>query len=124
VAEAVSAEAEHAINWYLEKKEPQKTVARWSRGPAHGIHFRPAVARAAAANITVKNGERCTEGWTLAVDGSPPRRHHGRTAAPANLLPGLRKVEVTGTIDGRSVCAAQTFLAAAGSVVDLSLKLE
>lgn len=29
VAEAVSAEAEHAINWYLEKKESQKRGARW-----------------------------------------------------------------------------------------------
>lgn len=88
------------------------------------VKARPAAARAAAANMIVENGERCAEGWTLAVDGGPPQRHHGRTAALANLLPGLRKVEVVGQIEGRSVCASQTFLAAAGSVAVVSLKLE
>jgi hypothetical protein len=88
------------------------------------VKARPAAARAAGANIIVENGERCPDGWTLAIDGGPPQRHHGRTAALANLLPGLRKVEVAGQIDGRSSCASQTFIATAGSVSDVSLKLE
>lgn len=88
------------------------------------VKVRPEVADKAAANITVENGERCAQGWTLAIDGGPPQRHHGRTAALVNLLPGLRKVEVAGQIDGRSLCAAQTFVATAGSVAGVSLKLE
>lgn len=87
------------------------------------VKARPEVAGQAAANITVEDGERCVEGWTLAIDGGPPQRHHGRTATLANLLPGLRKVEVVGQIDGRSLCASQVFLATAGNVAGVLLKL-
>jgi hypothetical protein len=52
-------------------------------------------------------------------------RRSAITAGPQRspTLPGLRKVEVVGQIDGRSLCASQVFLATAGNVAGVSLKL-
>lgn len=85
---------------------------------------RPDAPRGAAANITIENGEQCTDGWKLSIDNGPPRHSSGRTVALNNLLPGMRLVEVTGDIAGKPVRAARTFAAAPGSAVEVSIKLE
>lgn len=85
---------------------------------------RPETARAAAANITVENGEQCEDGWTLSIDNGPPQHRSGRTAALSNLLPGMRQVDVAGDIAGKPVRAAKMFVAAPGTAVEVSIKLE
>jgi hypothetical protein len=85
---------------------------------------RPETTRTAAANITIENGEQCKDGWKLSIGNGPPQHRSGRTAALPNLLPGLRLVDATGEIAGKSVRAAKTFVAAPGTAVDVPIKLE
>ena len=88
------------------------------------VKARAETTKTAGANITVENGEQCSQEWMLVVDSGPPQLHRGRTAALADLAPGMRTVRVTGKIGDKTVSAANTFAAVAGNVANVSLRLD
>ena len=52
-----------------------------------------------AVNLTVSNGDKCTDGWTLSLDGGPARAARGKSAAIRDVAPGLHHVQIAGKID-------------------------
>jgi hypothetical protein len=51
-------------------------------------------------NVTVANGDRCSRGWDLSIDGGPARSCSGKSAAVTGLVPGSHTVSVDGEIEG------------------------
>jgi hypothetical protein len=81
------------------------------------------VKRPGAINVRVANGEKCGEGWTLAVNGGFERRHSGQSASINDLVPGNHVVRVRGSVDGCEKSAERTVGVASGAIVDVDLTL-
>ena len=81
------------------------------------------IMRTGAANVTVANGEQCTDGWRLAVDGGAEETHHGKTAALRNLMPGSHTATLRGRIADRDLQAEAAFSVAAAQVARVEVSL-
>jgi hypothetical protein len=74
--------------------------------------------------IVVSNGEQCTNGWDLSIDGGSPRHCMGKTAALRDLLPGIHTVRVEGKRNGNDVQAEGTVVIPAGETTRLTLEVQ
>jgi hypothetical protein len=72
----------------------------------------------------VSNGEQCTDGWDLSIDGGSPRHCMGKTAALRDLLPGIHTVRVERKRNGNDVQAEGTVVIPAGETTRLTLEVQ
>ncbi len=75
-----------------------------------------------ALQITVKNGDKCQEPWTLTVGSTAQENRLGREAS-VKVPAGLYVVRVTGTIGSKPVQAERAINVAAGDIQSLELTL-
>jgi hypothetical protein len=75
-----------------------------------------------ALHLTVTNGDQCTAGWNLSVDGSQTTQKSGKSAA-VQVQPGLRLIRVQGSIGDRLVSDERPVHATSGDIVKLELTL-
>ena len=71
-------------------------------------------AKLGGVTVVVTNGEQCSNGWELSIDGGSRKRYTGKTAALRDLLPGIHTLRVEGTRNGREVQAEQVVVIPAG----------
>jgi len=76
-----------------------------------------------AISLSVTNGDQCTDGWELTVDGGAARPHSGKECALGDTPPGIRIVRVVGTIQGASKQSEQAVQVAPGEVARVELTL-
>jgi hypothetical protein len=82
------------------------------------------VSQLGGANVVVTNGDQCTAGWTLSIDGSSPRNCTGKTAALHDLAaPRLHAVRVEGEIQGNRKQAESVVAITGGSIAKVELTL-
>jgi hypothetical protein len=103
--------------WVDEFREALKQIDESAR-------TRPAIAPLGSVQVVVSNGEKAESGWSLSVDGAPPTRHAGKTAAIAGLLAGDHALRVMATADGKAFRAESIVSVKPGvtAVVELSLE--
>ncbi len=60
----------------------------------------------AALQLTVTNGDQCSDGWMITVDERAPDKRLGKEAS-IDVLPGIHTVRINGQIDGKPVQVEQ-----------------
>jgi len=74
-------------------------------------------------NISVSNGDQCTNGWELSIDNGSRKRYLGKTAALRDLTPGIHTVRVEGRINGKAVQAESVVIIPAGGTARVELEV-
>lgn len=74
-------------------------------------------------NVMVTNGDECTDGWKLSIDGGSVRSYIGKTAALSDLAPGSHTLRVEGTIDNSERRAEKLASVPAGGIGNVEVTL-
>jgi hypothetical protein len=84
------------------KEEFEKTLKQIEDNAANA----PAKDTTGAVNFTIQNGEKCKQGWKIAIDGGLWEDGSGTFASRRNLMPGNHLVRIEGVlielVDGTS----------------------
>jgi hypothetical protein len=115
LARVNSAVQDETMAWATEFTEALKQLETQTRGAG----FSPPEA---ALQITVKNGDKCEEPWTLTVGSSAQESRLGREAS-VKVPPGMYVVRITGMIGGKAVQAERAIEVAPGEIQALELVL-
>ena len=102
--------------WVVEFKSVLKLLDEAVRTKAEGTKL-------GGLNVTVTNGDACSKGWGLSIDGGGIRKHSGKTAAVRDLIPGIHTVRVEGLIGGKQKTEEKNVTVSAGSVGDVQVTL-
>jgi SMODS and SLOG-associating 2TM effector domain 2 len=73
--------------------------------------------------VVVTNGEQCSNGWELCIDGGSRRRYMGKTAALRDLVLGIHTIRVEGMMNGRGVQAEKAVIIPAGDTTQIELEV-
>jgi len=73
--------------------------------------------------INLENGDKCTAGWEIQVDGRKLGKHYGNTGVLTDLYPGLHQIVIAGDIGKKSLHAETAINIEVGVVSTINLKL-
>lgn len=79
--------------------------------------------RVAALVVNVVNGDQTDDGWLLTVQGKRTQQYRGVSGVMNGLFPGLYRVRVEATIDGKSVASETAVTITAGEIAHITLTL-
>ena len=77
-----------------------------------------------AINVRVTNGDKCSDGWNLTLDGTDKATQHGKSAAVTGLEPGIHEVRIAGSVNGQDKRNAKAVSVPAGGIAELEMTLE
>jgi len=102
--------------WKQEFQSALKQIDDASKAQAAGE-------RLGGANVVVSNGDACSEGWKLSVDGGSQRLYRGQTAALQDLTPGIHTIRVEGKVGDKAIRAENAFRISPGSTARIELEM-
>lgn len=107
--------SEETAKWAAEFAEVIKEIDEQVRKAAEA-------ARRGGLQLTVNNGDKCTDNWTVTIDNGGTHKRRGKTSS--FLLPGgMHTLTVHGTIKGREVSAEQTFSITGDAITEVTITL-
>jgi len=109
--------------WVSEFQAALRQVDEAAREASKAAESRARAQQRGALEIEVTNGDRCTDGWTLAINRTP-HRFTGKYGSVADLKPGVISFEVTGTIDGDPKQTSRSATIVGGKVARHTIVLE
>ena len=114
---------EESRQWATEFMSAVKQIDDAQKAAIDAAKAAESALRDGAINLTVENGDKCKEPWTLTVNGGPPTSHTGTTAAVSPLKPGTYAIKAQGVINGQLRSAEIAVVVVAGQVVGQRTKL-
>ena len=76
----------------------------------------------AALQLTVTNGDQCSDGWMITVDERAPEKRLGKEAS-IEVLPGIHTVRINGQISGKPAQAERRVQVGPGDIQKVEITL-
>jgi len=76
----------------------------------------------AALQLTVTNGDQCSDGWIITVDERAPEKRLGKEAS-IEVLPGIHTIRINGQINGKPVQVEQAVKVGPGEIQKMEFTL-
>jgi hypothetical protein len=81
------------------------------------------VSKLGGANVIIKNGDKCDNGWELSIDDGSRKHYTGKSAALSNLTPGIHTIRVEGKVGNKIVQAENAAPIPPGNTIMIELEL-